>query len=67
MSIQYQIQLESGEMYELKDHDPIKCEEHNVETTWGELDFIQRAAVLEGIDSVEGLECLLSATRKKII
>jgi hypothetical protein len=42
-----------------KDSDEIKCDTHNVVTTWGELDHIQRLAVENGLDTLEDLPCLL--------
>ncbi len=46
--------------YEPKDSDEVRCELHNVTTTWGALNAIQRLACEEGLDTSEDLPCLLS-------
>lgn len=46
--------------YEPKDTDEVRCDIHNVVTTWGALDSIQRLALEEGLDTVEGCRCLLA-------
>lgn len=46
--------------YSPKDTDKVECHVHGVTTTWGALDPIQRLAVEEGLDTAEGLPCLLA-------
>jgi hypothetical protein len=45
--------------YHPKDSDEVRCDTHNMVTTWGALDPIQRLAVEEGIDTIESSPCLL--------
>ncbi len=50
--------------YNPKDTDEVKCEAHGLVTTWGDLDWFQRLAVEEGLDTTNDLPCLLAADRK---
>lgn len=43
-----------------KDSDEVRCEVHGTVTTWGKLDWVQRLAVEESLDTVESLPCLLA-------
>ena len=53
--------LEGGKKYTPKPSDEVRCEEHGVVTTWGELDCIGKLAVESGLDSTT--ECLLIARK----
>lgn len=53
------VKFVSGEVYEPKDNDAVKCSVHGVETTWGKLKPEQRLAVAEGVDTDRSQPCLL--------
>lgn len=50
--------------YNPKDSDEVRCEEHGVVTTWGELSAIQQLAVESGLDTTSDLPCLLQPERQ---
>lgn len=54
------LKLEDGGRYRPKNTDEVRCEAHGVVTTYGALSAIQRLALEEGLDTVEGLPCLLA-------
>jgi hypothetical protein len=54
------------ESYTPKDTDEIRCEVHSVVTTWGNLDPIQRLAVEKGLDTSDGLPCLLLSHNRRL-
>ena len=49
--------------YAPKDEDEVRCDTHNLVTTWGALDPIQQLALAEGLDTTEDLPCLLAPRR----
>jgi len=49
--------------YTPKDGDEVRCETHNVTTTWGALDPVQQLALSEGLDTTADLPCLLRPKR----
>lgn len=61
------VKLENGSRLRLKAEHEVKCEIHGITTTWGELDGLQRACVIDGLDVDETLECLLSPGRRAAI
>ncbi|MDR5726271.1 MAG: hypothetical protein RB191_02260 [Terriglobia bacterium] len=52
--------LEDGGTFTPSDHSVVECEVHNVKTTYGALDPMQRLALSEGLDTKEGMPCLLA-------
>lgn len=52
--------LEDGSHLEPKDSSVIECKTHDIKTTYGALNAIQRLALEEGIDTTEDLECMLA-------
>ena len=47
------ITLEGGKKYRPKDSDEVKCMDHGVVITYGELDPIQRIALHAGLDATD--------------
>ena len=45
--------------YYPKDSDQVECPTHGVKKLWSELSPIAKLSVEEGLDTVEGCECLL--------
>lgn len=60
------IKLVNGKRYTIKDSDEVKCEVHNIATTWGALDPIQQFAVESNLDTSSDCECLLLSRREPI-
>lgn len=52
--------------YNPKDSDEVRCDEHGVVTTWGDLDALQRLAVEEGIDTFGDQTCILAPLKTKL-
>lgn len=50
--------LESGEKYQPKPDDEVRCESHGVVTTYGKLSWLGKIALESGLDTNYG-ECLL--------
>lgn len=59
------IKMQDGTRYTPKDGDEVKCDAHNLVTTWGALDGIQQLALSEGLDTSPECECLLAPSRSK--
>lgn len=51
--------------YKPKDTDEVRCLDHGIVTTWGELDPIQRLALESGLDTSVDLPCLLAPSRRQ--
>lgn len=60
------IKMADGTQYAPKNADEVKCDVHNLTTTWGALDGIQQLALSEGLDTGPEHECLLAAARRVI-
>lgn len=58
------IKMADGSRYTPKDTDKVKCDDHNLVTTWGALSGIQQLALSEGLDVGPEFECILSPNRK---
>ena len=53
------LKLENGGRLRPKPHHVVECEIHGVKTTWGELSWIGKLSVYDGIDTDKDGECLL--------
>lgn len=56
--------LEDGSPLAVHDDMEIRCDVHDIRTTWGALDGVQQLAVQEGLDTVADLPCLLAPYSK---
>jgi hypothetical protein len=52
------LKMEDGSRYAPKDSDEVRCDAHNLVTTWGALDAIQQLAIAEGLDTTDDLPCI---------
>lgn len=59
------LKMEDGSTLVVRDEMEVRCEEHGVVTTWGELDWVGRAAIEEGIDTMPDMPCLLLSGKQQ--
>jgi hypothetical protein len=52
--------MEDGKRKELTDDTEIHCEIHEIKFLWGDLNGIQKSAMLAGIDTESTLPCLFA-------